>query len=216
MPLARSCYVVVIAVVLALASGFVDAGAARANDSDDPDTYALMAVQDRQHFGTHELAVNLGLLPLDAFTKGATVGGSYTLHFSPLFGWEIVNFLYSFPYDAKLKDELAAFDLDTTPFEVAERIATTNLLFKPVYWKGAWLNDSIIHGELFAVAGGGVGWFTRSTRPAVDVGIGARVYLSELLSVRLDIRQHWFFKDSVLDFDLDDELWIGLGLGLTL
>lgn len=187
-----------------------------ADDLDDPDSYALVAVQDRHYFGTHELGVTAGLLPLDAFTKGVTVGGNYTLHFSPLFGWEVINYLYSIQYDSSLREDLDAFDLDVTPFEVVKHIATTNLVFKPVYWKGALLNDMVIHGELYGVVGAGMGWFTRSRRPAVDIGVGVRIYLSELFSMRLDVRHHWFFEDAILDFELEDELWIGLGFGLTL
>ena len=196
-----------------LLSAFSSSAAAQQGAAE---AYSLMAVQNRRHFGTHEFAVFGGLLPMDAFSKGATLSGSYTIHFSTLFAWEVFHALNSFHYDGDLKDDLDAFELDPTPFEVVDRVFTTNLLFKPVYWKGAWLNDSVIHGEFYGIIGGGYGLFTRSERPAFDVGLGMRLYLSELFSLRLDVRHHLFVKDSVFDFELHDEIWIGLGIAVAL
>lgn len=178
--------------------------------------YAVMAVQNRRYGGTNELLVQGGLLPLDAFTKGGTLSGSYTFHFSNLVAWEVIHFVQSFHYDTDLRDRLATFELEETPFEVVERIATSSLVWKPIYWKGAFLNDSILHGEFFGLVGGGIGIFTRSERPAVNLGVGTRVFLNEWFSVRIDIRHHWFFQDSVLDFNLHDELFLGLGIAATL
>ena len=36
--------------------------------------------------------------------------------------------------------------------EIVERIATSSLVWKPIYWKGAFLNDTILHGEFFGQA----------------------------------------------------------------
>lgn len=169
-------------------------------------SYAVMAVQNRQHGGTHELMIQGGLLPLDAFTKGATVNGSYTLHFSNLVAWELIHFVQAFHYDTDLRGKLATFEIQEAPFEIVERIATSSIVWKPIYWKGAFLNDTILHGEFFGLVGGGLGWFTRSERPGVNAGVGTRVFFNEWLSLRVDIRYHWFFEDSVLDFKLHDEL----------
>ena len=89
-------------------------------------------------------------------------------------------------------------------------------MFKPLYWKGSWLNDGLGYGELFFNAGGGYGWFTRSGRAGLNLGTGVRLYLSELVSLRFDARYLFFFDDSILeDFDYKDELWLGLGTSLT-
>lgn len=190
--------------------------AADDGDQDVGKAYAVMAVQNRQFGGDHELLLQGGLLPLDAFTKGATLNGGYTYHFSNLVAWEVVHYIHAFHYDTDLRGKLASLDVQETPFEVLDSAVTTNLMWKPIYWKGAWLNDAIIHGEFFGLAGGGVGFFTRSDRPGMQLGVGTRVFLSEWLSVRFDIRHHWFFEDNVLDFKLHDELFLGLGLAATL
>jgi outer membrane beta-barrel protein len=201
------------AVTLALPT----ASAQAQEDVDDEEigpSYSAMVVQNRKYDPTHEFSATLGLLPLDAFTKGLTLSGSYTLHFSQLVAWEIVQFSYSFPLDTDLKDELDAFDLRPTPFEVLNYYATTNFVWKPLYWKGSWLNDSLIYGEMFLTVGGGYGWFTRSGRPGLDLGVGFRIFGSELLSFRLDTRYLMFFSDFE-QFDIKDELWIGLGTSLS-
>ena len=174
------------------------------------DTLPARAVQSRLNTERHELTLSTGLLPMDAFEKGLTVGGSYTWHFSDLLAWEAVNYQHSFPLETALRDELRLFDLEPTPFERVERFVTSNLVFKPVYFKGAWLNDGLAFGEFFALAGGGYGWLTRSSRAVVDVGVGVRFYTGDHLSVRFDLRELLFVTRD----DIHDELWLGLGISL--
>ena len=98
---------------------------ARADEGDDGDgatRYAAVAVQNRLYGSTHEITAHVGILPMDAFTKGLTVGGTYTLHISDIFAWEIINGLYSIHLDTSLKKDLAAYELAPTPFEVANFI----------------------------------------------------------------------------------------------
>jgi len=194
---------------------FAQSSTSEANEAAELD-YASMAVQNRLYDARNELTLYGGLLPLDAFTKGATLGGSYTLHFSSIVAWEILQYMHSFPMRTSLRDDLAAFDLSPTPFETVEDVVATTFLFKPVYWKGAFLNRSILHGELLLTAGGGYGWFTRSGRAMVSLGAGLRLYTNELLSFRIDVRHMSFFNDSVFqDLDLHHELWTSVGVSLS-
>lgn len=184
--------------------------------ADDDVAYSSLVVQNRKNFGTHEFGFNAGSLPLDAFTKGYTLGGSYTLHFTEQIAWEVAQAAYSFHVDTDLKDELKAFDLRPTPFELIEYYAMSNVVWKPVYWKGSWLNDSLIYGELFFIAGGGYGWFTRSSRPGGDIGAGFRLYANTLISFRFDARYLFFFDDTILDeFQVKDDISVSLGTSLT-
>lgn len=169
-----------------------------------------LAVQNRKYTDTHEFTLTAGSLPIDAFEKGLTLSGAYTLHFSDTIAWEVVQYYYSFGVDTDLKDELKAFDLQATPFERVEQFVTTNFVFKPLYWKGAWLNDALTYGEFLIFAGGGYGWLTNTQRPVIDVGVGARVYASEWVSFRLDVRGLAFVNAD----DSQNELWIGLGVSL--
>lgn len=177
--------------------------------------YDAVVVQQRDNFGHHELGLSIGFLPMDAFTKGFTVGASYTLRFNEVLGWEIAQFMHSFPVETDLRDELRAFDLEPQTFEVMETAVFSNLVWTPIYWKGAVMNESLVRGEIMFLVGGGVGWFTRSTRGGFDAGMALRLYLSRLTSLRLDVRYQGFIEDGRDGLDLHNELWIGLGLAFT-
>lgn len=186
------------------------------DDSEEARSYSSLVVQNREFNPTHEFYASVGLLPLDAFTKGVTLSGSYTLHLSELIGWEILQFGYSFQYDTDLQSDLEALDVGPTPFEVLDYYASTNLVYKPVYWKGAVLNDSLLRGELYTLIGGAYGWFTRSNRPGVNIGGGMRLFKSELLSFRFDLRYYWFFDETLFEeFEFKDELSINFGASLA-
>ncbi|MFU8802641.1 MAG: outer membrane beta-barrel domain-containing protein [Bradymonadaceae bacterium] len=184
-------------------------------DSDSLRPYSSLVVQNRQNNPMHELTVGVGVLPLDAFTKGYTVSGGYTLHFTERWAWEVGQFHYSFHRDTDLKEELRALDVQPTPFELVEYYLTSSVMFKPLYWKGSWLNSSLTHGEIFFNLGGAYAWYTRSNRPGASVGTGARLYLSRHFSFRLDVRYLMFFDDKFLDsFDFKDEVSVGLGTSI--
>jgi outer membrane beta-barrel protein len=211
-----------LALLLCAAPTLLDAHAASAQAVEpeaveaDADGYASMAVQNRRYDQTHEVNLHLGVLPLDAFTKGLTISGSYTVHLSNLFAWEVVHGLYSFHLDTDLKAELEQLSVAPTPFEVLDWMLTTNLALKPIYWKGAFLNRTVVHGEISLLLGGGYGRFTRSGRGVIDVGLALRLFASELFSVRVDVRHHMFLLDvPFTGGGLDHELWIGLSAGLS-
>lgn len=179
-------------------------------------SYSSAVVQNRKYDPTHEFSLSAGVLPLDAFAKGITASGGYTLHFTPKVAWEVAHFYYSFHVETDLNDKLAAFDVRPTPFELLEYFLTTNFVWKPLYWKGSWLNSGLAHGEFFLTAGGGYGWFTRSQRPGGNVGLGFRLWGAEWLSFRLDTR-YLAFPSGLGggEFDVNDELWVGLGTSVS-
>jgi outer membrane beta-barrel protein len=185
------------------------------DESESSQAYASMAVQNRLFTQTGEISAFVGLLPMDAFTKGLTLSGAYTHHFSDLWAWEAVHYFYSFHIGTGLRDDLKAFDLGPTPFEVVDQMLTSNAVFTPIYWKGAVGNRSLIHGEFFLLLGAGYAWFTHSNRPAIDLGLGIRVYASRLFSFRVDVRHHTFFNDKIYEFNLNHELWTGAGTSLS-
>jgi outer membrane beta-barrel protein len=198
--------------VVAPAEGYAETG----SYEDRERSYSSVVVQNRRHDPTHEFSALVGVLPLDAFTKGLTVGGAYTLHFTELLAWEVVQFNYSFKFDTELKADLAAFDVGPTPFEVLDYYASSNLVFKPVYWKGSLLNSGLVRGELYAVLGGAYGAFTRTNRGGADIGGGVRLFTSDHVSWRLDARYFLFFNDNIFDdFSTKDELAINFGASLS-
>lgn len=203
-------------VLLASVVGVLGApSVAVAQDKGTEPSYSSVVVQEREFEPTHEFTVSVGTLPLDAFRKGVTVSGAYTLHFTNKVAWEIVQGSYSFPVDTPLNSRLEELNLRPTPFEVVEFFVTSNAIFKPVYWKGSVLNGRLLYGELFLNAGAGYGWFTRSSRPAIDLGGGIKLFASQLLSFKLNLRYMLFPALSADNFDVRQELWLGLGTSLT-
>ena len=168
------------------------------------------AVQGRPPVDTYEWTLAAGLLPLDAFKKGVTASGALTLHYNHEWAWEALNAAYSFEYTTALEDELRSFKLQATPFERVRGFVTSSVVFTPLYWKGAWLNRGLSYGELFFVAGGGYGWLTQTSRPAVSGGVGLRVLHGEAWSSRLDVRWLSFVNAD----DAQGELWVSLGVSL--
>lgn len=162
---------------------------------------------------THEFGGWIGALPLDAFVKGVTFSAAYTVHFTDLIAWEVGQFTYSYHVETDLKDDLASMSnpVGPTPFEVVKYFATSSVILKPVYGKLAVLNRSIIFGEFYLLAGGGYGWMTITKRPVINAGIGFRVYAGKYLSFRLDFRDYMFVNKE----DLHNELWLGLGISLS-
>ena len=171
-----------------------------------------LAVQNRQHTMTHEFSAWVGTLPMDAFTKGLTFTGAYSLHFNDVIGWEVGQFTYSYRIDAHLKEDLKSLDVGTTAYESVKYFVTSSVLLKPIYGKMAVLNRSVIFGEVFLAAGGGYGWMTITGRGIIDFGAGFRVYVGEILSFRLDIRDYMFVNAD----DAKNELWLGLGICLSI
>ena len=179
------------------------------------DAYAERAVpkkvvQNRKAVETYEWTLSAGSLPLDAFKKGITAGGSLTIHRDHLWAWEAISAAYSFEFKTALEDELRAYKLQATPFERVKVFATSNLVFKPLYWKGAWLNEKMAYGELFFIAGGGYGWLTQTSRPVVNGGLGIKLIHDGGFASRLDVRMMSFFNAD----DLHNELWVNLGFSL--
>lgn len=199
----RACAILCVASV----AGGIATSAVAQNEST---RLATVAVQNRRHLESHEFGVAIGILPLDAFTKGLTISLAYTYHFDETFAWEMLQGTYSIPIRTPLNDDLEALDIRPTPFEVVQAYATSNFVFKPIYWKGAWLNGNLIYGEIFMTLGGGAGVLTRSIRPAIDAGLGFRFFASENVSFRLDVRDIAFVTTS----DIQNEIWIGLGLSI--
>ncbi|HJL02272.1 MAG TPA: outer membrane beta-barrel domain-containing protein [Polyangiaceae bacterium LLY-WYZ-15_(1-7)] len=199
---------------LAAAATLATAAPAAAQEAAE-EGYASMAVQNRRYAQRHEFDAHFGVLPLDAFTKGLTLSGSYTFHPTNLFAWEVLHGLKSFHLDTDLREELEQLSVAPTPFEVLDWMVTSNLVLKPIYWKGAFLNRSVLHGEVSLVVGGGYGRFSRSGRAVIDVGLALRLFASETFSVRLDVRHHMFLRDTPFSGGgLDHELWIALAFGL--
>lgn len=181
---------------------------------DEEERTSTFAVQNRQFQLGHELHLGVGILPLNAFTKGLTVEAGYTIHFSDLWAWEVGQFTYSFDWDTGLKQELLDnFQVQPTQIETLRWIASSSVILKPLYGKFAWFNKSVVHLELFLELGGGVGQYDNPSvlRGAFTAGGGLRLHMSRRLSFRFDARDYGFFKS----WKPTNEMHIGLAMSLA-
>jgi len=174
----------------------------------------LYSIEKRRLMGSHEISISIGTLPLDAFGKGLTVQGNYTYHFSHLVGWELIGGTYSFVIGTGLDDQLRdRFDAQSEAEGDLEAFIHSDVVFKPLYGKIAWLNDKLLAAELFFTLGPALGFFTDQSRPVgANVGFGLRFFLGRYFSARFEMRDYMFFPDFS---DFRNHLYISLGLGLT-
>jgi outer membrane beta-barrel protein len=160
--------------------------------------HAMMTVND-SFFRTFAAAGRLAWHLDDAFAL--EIGGGYIAPF-------MVQTLE--PVDL-LRDSGALINVDNKPFALVD----VGLTFSPVYGKVAFLGDSIINFDGFLSAGVG-GTFDNGAdlvHPTMNVGIGARVFLTRWLVVRADLRDYIYPQDKLDISTLQNLMFIGLGLG---
>jgi outer membrane beta-barrel protein len=168
----------------------------------------VLAVQDRTYRMQSELMLAIGVLPLDAFTKGISGEVSYTYHFSDSFAWQIGRFLYSYNVATGLQNQLTRdFGVNPTAFPQTNWIAGSDVMWTPIYGKFAWLNNSVAHFEIYGLLGlsvanqrisADVASGTTSTQflPGIDFGIGWRFYITKSVSLRFEVTDNLLFSSS--------------------
>lgn len=177
---------------------------------------SAVVIQNRRFKMAHEFTLEGGTLPLDAFVKGVTLSGRYTLHFDDFSAWEIAGGTYSFNIDAGLKQQLIdRFGVQPQSFATLLLTVDSNYVMKPFYGKLALFNRTLIYAELFGVVGVTASyWSDDSWRPGPDVGVGARFFVTEWFSIRTDLRYAVLFGGvPIVDpkATIDGSLLLGVG-----
>jgi outer membrane beta-barrel protein len=191
-------------------------GAVHAEYDDESGGGSAVVIQNRKFKMAHEFTLQGGTLPLDAFVKGITATGRYTLHFDDFSAWEIAAGTYSFNIDTGLKDQLINnFGVQAEALPTLLVLADTNYVMKPFYGKLALFNRTLLYSELFLLGGLTVSyWSDGSFRPGPDFGAGMRFFVAEWLSVRADIRHAVIFNGIPFvdeQATIDGALYLGLG-----
>jgi outer membrane beta-barrel protein len=198
------------------------------------ETDELPAVQNRRFWLQHEIAAGVSHIPLDPYTKGVAVTGGYTWHLNHTWGIE-GHFGWVFNYRASLREELENnFGEPETKFRRMNWYAKLGTLFKPLYGKLAFFNDSQVYGEFYLTAYVVVAQLEggektenetagRGQRIAVGPapGFGLRGFLTRSLSVRFDFNWMVLFTGGFLakgdsPFEVDAPLTLTLTLAYTL
>jgi outer membrane beta-barrel protein len=187
--------------VLAVAA----AASASASEYGADDTGQVEAIQNRAFHLGQEFEFSLSVLPYDAFYKAIAPEFAYTVHFSDNFGWEVVRFGYAQRFDTNLKAQLLSFGTQSTSFEEINLFLSSDLMWSPIYAKMALANQAVIYGELYGVIGGGAYNTTQAWRAAPNIGLGGRLFLSKVVSLRLEVRESVLIENSapsVVDINL--------------
>jgi outer membrane beta-barrel protein len=171
---------------------------AQAGDDIDEEQVSTYAVQSRLFRLGGELDFAAGILPMNAFQKGLTIGGSFTYHFNNTMGWEIINGAYVWKQlGTGLRTELEEnFSAKPTDMSAIDMILSSSLVLKPFYGKLALFNRRVIHMELSVPVGVAMARYTdpQTYLPGPVAGLIFRIFLSPHASVRLDVREYVLFN----------------------
>lgn len=167
------------------------------------DVPKLHIIENKKYSLADELALQVGYLPADPYVKYFTGGLTYTHFFSEFTGWEIVNGQYAVNFPAGIqKDLLANFSTNCTPTQCATAdkfptlnfLATTNLVFTPIYTKNLLFNSKLVYSQISFVGGGGVASYTSNIKNCIDIGVIIRYFLNDSSSVKFDFRDYVFLS----------------------
>lgn len=171
---------------------------ANAAEELDEEQVATYAVQSRLFRLGGELTCTAGVFPINAFSKGLTVGGSFTYHFSNSWAWEVIQGAYVYKQiDTGLKTELLEnFNVEPTDISAIDLLLSSNFVLKPFYGKLAVYNRRVIHLEVSIPLGIALARYTNplSYLPGPSAGVLFRIFLSPHTSIRIDVRDHLLFN----------------------
>jgi len=145
-------------------------------------------VQRRDFLKKHrfELSGLGGFYASDALSSTYSYGGALAFYPSEDFGLELL--VTRTPMQFRLEEAFTAFDQQTHFQQSVAWQGIFSLLWSPIHAKFKFTENTIIHGDLFAVAGAG-----RTFDPTVlgltwEAGTGAKLYFNKYFAFRLDLR----------------------------
>ena len=167
--------------------------------------------------GRFELQPNIMMTVNDSFFRSFALSGRLAWHLNDSFALEvgggyIPGFLVQKldPVD-QLREGLALINADNKPFAIVD----VGLTFSPLYGKVAFLGDSIINFDGFLSAGVGAAFDNGVdvVHPAMNVGVGARIFIFRWLVLRGDIRDYVYPQDKADISTLQNLMFVSVGIG---
>ena len=147
--------------------------------------------------GRHELTAQGGYYVSDLLDGTFVVGAAYTYHLTEDAGIE-ASFAYS-----QVRSSVAArleHDRGVTILPKEDRVylVFTDLVWSPIHGKMRMFADSIVHFDIFGLAGVGIIDNATSFGAAGQFGLGTKIFLSKSWAMRLDVRDQ-LYKQQILD-----------------
>ncbi|MBI4405513.1 MAG: outer membrane beta-barrel domain-containing protein [Deltaproteobacteria bacterium] len=181
----------------------------------DQDEYerSIDAVLRHKHFykkGHLEFTPVVGVMPYDSLINHYMLGGRAAWHFTDHFSWEILDAQITFPsttsYFTGLVKDKGLSDVQTPQLKM---LLGTNFLVSPFYGKVRIVGRSVLHFDIYLLAGlgmakaeqlrlsaSGVGGdvsesILRSNfDPMATVGFGIKLFLNNVLGLVVDMRDY--------------------------
>jgi outer membrane beta-barrel protein len=145
-------------------------------------------VQRRDFLKKHrfEIAAVGGYYASDALSSTYSYGGAVAFYPSEDFGLELL--VTRNPIKFRLEEPFNAFDQERhfTPSAAFQGIAS--LLWSPIHAKFKFTEATIVHGDIFAVAGAGRTFHESVLGLTWEAGLGLKLYFSRFVTFRLDVR----------------------------
>jgi outer membrane beta-barrel protein len=145
-------------------------------------------VQRRDFLKRHRFEIGAlgGWYASDALSSTYSYGGAVAFYPSEDFGLEVL--VTRTPIHFRLEEPFNAFDAERhfTPSVAYQGIAS--LLWSPIHAKFKFTESTIIHGDIFALAGAGRTFHESVLGLTWEAGFGLKLYFSRFVSFRLEIR----------------------------
>ena len=171
-----------------------------------------------------EVAVFGSIIPNDAFVWYPITGLRVGYHFTESLMVE-GSLSFAFEQQTDLSNYLVTSDIGLKRADVREFIKnyhTVSLLWSPIYGKISVLGAKLTHFDGFIGIGGGM-FFTDAIeddsnielqpkiRAALNGILGFRWHINDLVNVRTEYRQHFFFPKATGGVSIPVELTLGAG-----
>lgn len=173
-------------------------------------------VQRRDFLKRHrfELSGLGGFYASDALSSTYSYGGALAFYPSEDFGVEVL--VTRTPMQFRLEQPFTAFNQQTHFQPSVAWQGIFSLLWSPVHAKLKFSETTILHGDLFVVAGAG-----RTADPSVlgltwEAGAGAKIYFNRFLDFRLDVRDFLLPQEVLGRGRITNNLTVLAGLSLWL
>jgi outer membrane beta-barrel protein len=145
-------------------------------------------VQRRDFLKKHRFEIGAlgGWYASDALSSTYSYGGALAFYPSEDFGLEVL--VTRTPMTFRLEEPFNAFDAERhfTPSVAYQGIAS--LLWSPIHAKFKFTEATIIHGDIFALAGAGRTFHESVLGLTWEAGFGLKLYFSRFVTFRLEVR----------------------------
>ena len=145
-------------------------------------------VQRRDFLKKHRFEIGAmgGYYASDALSSTYAYGGSLAFYPSEDFGVELL--VTRNPIKFRLEEPFSGFDAERhfTPSAAFQGIAS--LLWSPIHAKFKFTEATIVHGDIFAMAGAGRTFHESVLGLTWEAGFGLKLYFSRFVSFRLELR----------------------------